>query len=279
MEAVLVTQVIQCDGCGGSVAFDAGRQAARCLFCGSIAVHADDGAETVLVPDAMLPFEVTHADADDRFRRWARSSWWHAAPLRGLSIELHALLLPVWHFDVALETHWAGLVPASTRSGSRPRAGVEHAELAALVPASMGLGEAELRALQPFREGAAVRFDLSLPHEVPALTERAAAEVARETLTAEHRQRIVRAQGLVRCRSSSLVRVREARLSMVPVYIGSFRYRDRPWRFVINGQTGAVTGRAPLDRWKLAAVIALVTAAVAVWWLLRHGLGGLLTGG
>jgi ribosomal protein S27E len=270
VEAVVVTQVIQCDACGGSVVFDAGRQAARCLFCGSVAVHADDGGETVLVPDAMLPFEITHADADERFRRWARSSWWYAAPLRSLSIELHQLLLPAWRFDAALETHWTGLVSASTRSGKRPVAGVEHAELTTRVPASMGLREAELLALQPFREGTTVRFDPALPHEVPALSERAAAEVARTQLTEEHRQRIVRAHALARCRCSVLVRIRDARLSMVPIYIGSFRYRDRPWRFVINGQTGTITGRAPLDRVKLAVAIGLVLAAVVVWLLVRQ---------
>jgi ribosomal protein S27E len=270
---VVVTQVIQCDACGGSVVFDAGRQVAKCLFCGSVAVHADDGGETVLVPDAMLPFEISRPDADDRFRRWARSSWWYAAPLRRLSIELHALLLPVWRFDASLETHWAGLVSAATRSGARPRAGVEHAELTARVPASMGLHEAELRALQPFREGAGERFDPSLPHEVPALTERAAAEVARGLLQAEHQQRIVQANRLKRCRIGSLVRIRDARLSMVPIYIGSFRYRDRPWRFVINGQTGSVTGRAPLDRVKLAVAIGLVAAVIAAWLLWRQGSG------
>jgi ribosomal protein S27E len=273
MEVFGVTQVIQCDACGGSVVFDAGRQAAQCLFCGSVAVHADDGGEAVLVPDAMLPFEVSRADADARFRGWARSSWWYAAPLRRLSIELHELLLPVWRFDAALETHWAGLVSAVTRSGARPQAGVEHAELTTLVPASMGLHEAELQALQPFREGTAVRFDPGLPHEVPALTERAAAEVARGLLTEEHRERIVRAHQLKRCRCSVLVRVREARLSMVPIYIGSFRYRDRPWRFVINGQTGRVTGKAPLDRVKLAVAIGLVIAVALVWLLLRQRTG------
>ncbi len=264
-----MTQVIQCDACGGSVVFDAGREAARCLFCGSVAVHADEGGEPVLVPDAMLPFEVTRAVADERFRRWARSSWWHAAPLRSLSIELHELLLPVWRFDAALETHWAGLVSAATRCGARPKAGVEHAELSTRVPASMGLGEAELLALEPFREGSATRFDRSLPHEVPALTERAAAEVARGLLTEEHRQRIVRGQRLKSCRCSVLVRVREARLSMVPIFIGSFRYRERPWRFVINGQTGKVTGRAPLDRFKIGAVIGLVIAVGLAWLMWR----------
>jgi len=265
----LVTTVIQCDACGGSVAFDAGRQAARCLFCGSVAVHADDRDEAPLCPDAMLPFEITHEQADERYRRWARSSWWHAAPLRHLAIELHELLLPVWCFEAALETHWAGLVSARTRSGAKPRAGVEHAELSARVPASMGLQEAELLALQPFREGAATRFDDGRPHEVPALSERAAAEEARAQLQQEHLRRIIKAHGLTRGRCSGLVRVREARLLMVPIYIGSVRHRGRPWRFVINGQTGAVVGRAPLDRRKIAVVVAVAVAVVAAWLLLR----------
>lgn len=265
-----MTTVIQCDACGGSVVFDAGRQAARCLFCASVAVHADDLGEAPLVPDGMLPFEISQQQADDRFRRWARSSWWYAAPLRHLPFEVHRLMLPVWRFDAALETHWAGLVSARTRSGHEPRAGIEHAELSTQVPASMGLGEAELKALQPFREGTAARFDDELPHEVPALSERGAADVARGQLEHEHRRRIMRSHKLKRCNTSVLMRVREARLLMVPIYIGSVRFRGRPWRLVINGQTGAVTGRAPLDHRKIAAVVGLVVAAVVAWLLLHH---------
>jgi hypothetical protein len=52
------------------------------------------------------------------------------------------------------------------------------------------------------------------------------------------------------------------------VYVGGFRHRDRPYRFVINAQSGRVFGRAPLDRWKVALAVALVLtllAAVLVW--------------
>ncbi len=265
-------QVIQCDACGGSVVYDASREVARCLFCDSVALRADEGGEAVHEPDVMLPFTVVRTEADERFRRWARSSWWHVESLRRLSIELQAVQLPVWRFDASLETHWAGLVVAGTRSGSKPRAGVEHAELSTLVTASMGLRKDELQRLQPFREGQAVRFDAGVPHEVPALSERAAAELARAQTTAEHRGRIVRARGLTRCRCSSMVRVREARLLMVPVFIGSFRYRDRPWRFVINGQTGAVSGRAPLDRRKITIAVLGVLAVVALFVLWRSGM-------
>ena len=52
---------------------------------------------------------------------------------------------------------------------------------------------------------------------------------------------------------------------MLPIYVGCVRFRDQPWRFVINGQTGRVTGRTPLDRTKVAIAIAVVLAAVLAW--------------
>ncbi|MEX1364411.1 MAG: hypothetical protein AB1Z98_14895 [Nannocystaceae bacterium] len=266
-----MTEVMRCEACGGSVVYDAAREAAACLFCASVALVVDDSGEATAAPDAMLPFEVDAEAARARFRRWARSSWWTPEPVRRLQVQLHPVLLPVWRFEATVETHWAGLVSARTRSGLRPRAGVEHAELEATVPASMGLREAELLALLPFREGAAASFDASSPHEVPGLSERAASEQARAQLLDEHRRRIHRAHRLERIRASALTRIRRSRLLMVPVYIGSFRYRDRAWRFVINGQTGTVSGLAPIDRRKIAVVVTLVVAGLAAWLLLRGG--------
>lgn len=264
-----MSTVIRCDACGGSVVYDAAQEAAACLFCASVALRPEDDGEARAAPDAMLPFEVDRDEVDASFRRWARSSWWTPEPVRRLTIELHQVLLPVWRVHASLETHWAGLVKARTKSGGRPRSGVEHAELETTVPASMGLRPAELSALLPFREGAATRFDDELPHEVPALSERAASEVAHQQLLAEHRHRIKRAHRLTRIRASALARVRDARLLMVPVYIGSFRFRDRAWRFVVNGQTGAVTGKAPIDHRKVALVVALVAVVVALVLVLR----------
>lgn len=249
--------------------YDADREAAACLFCASVSLHAQDGGESVVMPESMLPFEISAEQADRRFRRWSRSSWWYAEPVRRLSVKLEPMLLPVWSYDASLETHWAGLVPARNKSGSRPRSGVDHAKLHTMVPASLGVPQAELQALLPFHEGAAVRFDPELPHEVPALSERAATERARRLLIDEHRRRIMRAHKLSRCNASAVTRVRNAELSMMPIYIGSFRFRDRPWRLVINGQTGSVAGRPPLDHRKIAATIVLVALTIAAWLWLR----------
>jgi len=268
-------QVIQCDACGGSVVYDAAREVASCVFCGSVAVHPEDLADAIAPPDQAVAFSTTREQAAKAFAKWSRSSWWYPRELRDLSIELCDVMLPAWRFDAELETHWAGLKKARTRSGMRPTSGVARATETIMVPASLGLAAHELLALEPFHTAAAQPWDDpdadGTPMEVPSVTETAAEGLARTQLAERHRKAIARQYKLGRCNGTSLATIDTTRLVMLPIWIGSFRYRDLPWRFVINAQTGQVTGKAPISRTKvaLAVVAGLVVAALAAWWRSR----------
>jgi hypothetical protein len=50
--------------------------------------------------------------------------------------------------------------------------------------------------------------------------------------------------------------------ALLPVWILAYRYRDRVFRFLINGQNGRCTGTAPTSYKKIAAVIVLSIAAL-----------------
>ena len=91
---------------------------------------------------------------------------------------------------------------------------------------------------------------------------------ARLELCARHQRRIVSERGLVSANVSALIEERDVALVMLPIYIGSFRFRDRPWRFLINAQSGTVVGEAPVDRKKVALVVlvGLLVAGLALWW-------------
>jgi hypothetical protein len=39
---------------------------------------------------------------------------------------------------------------------------------------------------------------------------------------------------------------------LLPVWISAYRYRDKVYRFLINGQTGEVSGESPKSWWKVA---------------------------
>jgi hypothetical protein len=276
-----MSELLRCQACGGAVVWDAAQLGAACLFCGTVALELVITSEPVPTPEVALPVAVSRAIAEQRFRTWASKSWFRPPALRTAEVALHLLLLPAWRFHARLETHWAGLRPAATRSGKTPVAGVEHLELTTMVPASTGLSQAELAALQPFDEsqarpwrgvidqveGSGSPDDVEAIWEPPALTKRGARSRAHRELADIHRRRLARERGLVSARVSAVIEDRDVRLMLVPIYIGTFRFRDRPWRFLVNGQTGELVGKAPLDWRKVLALVVLALAIVGLIWL------------
>ncbi len=44
---------------------------------------------------------------------------------------------------------------------------------------------------------------------------------------------------------------------LLPVWIMAYRYKDEVYRFLVNGQTGQATGKAPISWFKVAAAIGI----------------------
>lgn len=266
--------VMECEGCGGTVVYDAAREHARCIFCASVALRPETLDVAPPQPDVAVPFAVRAELADATYRRWARSSWWYPAELRATTIGLETLWVPAWRFDATVEAHWAALRRAATQSGKQPVSGLDVTARRVLAPASLGLHEEELVALAPFDEKDAQAWtgnDAKIPYEVCATSEEAALVAARRLFASQARFDLSRSRGLSDCRVSVALADVQPRSMMLPVFIGSFRYQDRPYRFVVNGQTGKITGHAPIDQRKVAIVVAVVLAVVAIWlWYQRE---------
>lgn len=266
--------VMECEGCGGTVVYDAAREHARCIFCASVALRPETLDEPPPQPDVAVPFRVRPELADATFRRWARSSWWYPSELRKLTISLEQLWIPAWRFDASVEAHWAALRRAATQTGKQPVSGLDVSARRVWAPASLGLAEEELQALAPFDEVDAQAWtseDAKIPYEVGATSEAAALTTARRLFASQARFDLSRARGLSDCHVSVALTDVNARSLMLPVFIGSFRWQDRPYRFVINGQTGKITGHAPIDWRRVSIAVAIVLAIVAVWlWYQRE---------
>ena len=42
---------------------------------------------------------------------------------------------------------------------------------------------------------------------------------------------------------------------LMPVWIGAYRFRGRPYQVVVNGQTGEVEGDRPWSAWKIGLAV------------------------
>ena len=264
--------VVQCESCGGTVVFDAELEASKCLFCGSSKLAGvGEENEEIRNPDFHLLIEVDRERADEQYREWAQASWWSPKELRTLSVELRLMYLPAWWIRGEVESHWSGLVRASTKSGKTPVSGINRSTYEDIVTASQGVTSVELEELLPFRLDSRGPWDgeeSEIPFEVPGLSEEGARGLIHERLSNRHLQDILVEESLLSGTGSSFVHEEENQLYMLPVYIGAFRFRERPWRFLINAQTGEVVGDAPVDRKKVAAVtgaVLLGLVLLVVW--------------
>ena len=258
--------VTECENCGGLVVFDADTEAVKCVFCGDVSLTAAELSVGVQ-PTHAVPFVVSSEDATARFRAWARRAFWAPRGLADRAAELERVWIPAWRVRARVHATWTGLVSARTKSGKRPKAGLDVSEREVWVPGSLGLTQAELSALAPFSEAQQLPWDPSraeAPYEVGGLTSEGAIAAARSHFRSLASAALARAEGLEDPRVSVLLEDVVAVPWMLPVWVGCVRFRDRPWRFVINGQNGRTTGRAPIDRRKILLAVTLAVAVV-VW--------------
>lgn len=240
----------------------------RCLFCGRDALEAAE-LDAAAQPTDYVPFAVADTAARAAFKGWAKRRFWAPAGIRSARVELSRLFVPAWRWDGELETHWTGVVSAATRSGKRPATGSERGRVSGvLVPSSPALTPSELDAIAPYPTESAVALDGGEPPG-PWEVARLSPEVARargvDGMARVHGAEIAARSGVREMKTSAVALAAEGRSLLLPVWIGAYVFKDASYRVVINGQTGAVTGSAPIAWGKVAmAVLGLLMVALVV---------------
>jgi hypothetical protein len=57
---------------------------------------------------------------------------------------------------------------------------------------------------------------------------------------------------------------------MLPIWLSSFKYRDKTYQFVVNGQSGKVGGDYPVSGWRVALAILIAIAIIALLYMLTQ---------
>ena len=266
---------VQCRACGGAISMEAGHRSPRCLFCGEAALDVVAEPPVIEQPPTWLPFQIDAEAARVAFQSFARSSIWYPGDLRRARLELSPILLPAWAFVATVETHYAALVPdRSTRSNKRPVTGSESRRVKpVLIPSSSALTRHELAAIAPYNNASEAPFDANhpaAPFETSRLGREGARAQAQEALAATHERDLLQRLGAERIRVSCLFQGLDGRALLLPVYVGAYRYQGRLFRVVLNGQSGKLTGTAPIST---ARVIVAVLAMGALFLTLAACMG------
>jgi hypothetical protein len=273
-------EAVRCEGCGGSVAAAVGSMPA-CIFCGETSLQPVE-FEVLEQPSAHIPFAVDGPTAQEAFRAFASTGWFRPKALSDAKLTLRGVLLPAWAWSADLEVHWSGVVSAHSRSGKAPASGAGSYPIdQVLVPASATLRARELRALGAYDESALVPFDPELhptPYELSELTRSAARAAALARMEQIVAATLAQEHSLVSQRVSSLPHDLTGKSVLVPVWIGAYTWRDTVYRVLVQGQSGKLVAKAPVDWVRVASlVLAVITglALVAIAVALCAGLASL----
>jgi hypothetical protein len=274
------------------MSYDASVQALRCPFCGS--EHLDQQQDArVLRPSRVAPFLIARDDALARMRKWLGGSFWRPGDLAAAAAitKMTPVYVPYWVFSARTFTYWTadtGNTPPGARGDWYPLSGEHHGRYeGVLIGASSSLSPAETSAICPFdlaRAAPPEQIDLeNAVFEQFRVQRKYARPLARAGLEALERGACGQ---YVPGRSRNVkVNVRLEDLHgepvLLPVWIMAYRYNDKLFRFLVNGQSGRATGQAPTSWRKIAAVAAIAIAVllfVLLFFLVAAGASAMFGG-
>jgi hypothetical protein len=271
-------------------------RAGRCSFCDTAVVFDLDPHE-LFMPESVWPFELDARAARQRFRTWVGRRWLAPRDLaaRARAGKIDGVFVPYWSFDGHVRAVYTGRrgrthateepylddrgrprVRKKTKTRWRPAFGTVTLRYRdELIPGTKALPArllAKLRGLSAeARRAYAPELLAGYGAECYAVDLESAFERLQSSIEGRVRSKVRRDIGGDRQQIVTL----HSWHSQVgfhhllrPLWISSFRYGGRVYRFMIDGHDGRVVGERPWSRAKIAALIlATITVAAVVWWL------------
>lgn len=293
------TQVVHCPGCGAEVTLDENTLADQCPFCATPLARAETTAHRHPKPQGVLPFAFEEREAKDKMKSWLGSLWFAPSSLKKYAEAgrpLSGIYLPHYTYDAVGDADYQGqrgdaYYVTRTRTvmvDGKPQTqtyqerrirwtnvtgAVRHIFDDVLVPASETMGPTagraeyaggswDLAAMEPYRREYLAGFRAEAPAIALDQGYAKAKNVMERVLVRDIKFDIGGDEQRISSMSAHYAEITFKHV-LLPVWLASYRWKNTPYRVVINGRTGRVTGERPYSVWKiaLAVIVALGVAA------------------
>ncbi len=299
IEASGATRTFRCENCGSEVDAPREQRSLRCPFCDSAYVaELPIEQRTAQRPEFIIGFEVSREKAQELFFQWiGKNSFFRPGDLvtKSATEKQQGVYIPFWHFSMKAMSEWSaqigeywyrtetytvknaeGKSEVRTRTVQEtewwPLSGIYRKYYSGyLVSASKGLPQQEALAIQPYRLNTMMRYRPMylagwMSEEYSVSREAAMAATQQEFRTREYNAINVFLPGDVQSGLTvhTNLEVGGSDLILLPIHVLSYRYRDKVYRFLVNGQTGKTYGEKPWSSSKVAAVVMAVVLLLLV---------------
>lgn len=291
-------KTVVCKACGAETVYDALEISGVCPFCGSNQVMEAADRKT-MAPGGVVPFGVTAEAASDHFRKWIKKKWFCPKLAResARAKQFKGVYLPYWTFDADTETQYTAQFgrDREVKHGEEkkvvtdwfPTSGTYRESFDdELVCATDNHNQSMLLGLEPYHTEKNVAYKpeyvAGFAAERYAVGLKEAFQYAKENIKDKLKSNIT---SKIR-REKNADHVKDLMLHtyysnitykylLLPVWISSYKYKDKVYQFMVNGQTGKVAGKTPISPVKVAfTVAAVIIACVLIYLLMHNGYNG-----
>lgn len=287
---------VKCNACGAEIDKPPGKDAFACPFCGSDIV-ATAKSQKLIKPKALLPFRIEQEEVRARFKHWVRKLWFAPNELKKFNRteRLAGIYIPYWTYDCQTISAYTGqrgehyYVTVGSGKNRRtvrktrwyPASGVVFNSFNdVLILASESLPRRLADELEPWGLRDLVPYEdayLSGFQAESYQLDLVGGFVRAKEIMAEHIRQTVRMDIGGDTQRIFSISTQHDHLTfkhiLLPIWISAYKYRDKTYRYLVNGRTGEVQGERPYSWVKitLAVLGGLAVAAGIVWGLIAGG--------
>ncbi len=286
----VATKIVLCNSCGAENIYDVNAVSNVCPYCGSNHVMETTGEDS-MAPGALVTFRLDSKMAADRFREWIGGKFFcpKLAKESAKPDSFQGLYLPFWTFDSQTYNSYSGEYghrrtytdnDGNTRTKTdwySTRGRFDHFIDDMLVCASTRQNGGLITKLEPYNTSDVVEYKpeymAGYMAEKYTVKLQPAWEVAQSRiarLLKEEARSIIIASHHADAARNVVVNTEHNNITykyiMLPVWISSFKYEGKVYTFMVNGQTGKVSGSTPISWIKVALVVLAIIIVIALWY-------------
>ncbi len=257
----------ECNVCGAVLLADANTSATFCVYCKNPAIIKTRFSGK-FKPDKLIPFKITEEQSRGIYRQWIKRRRFAPKTFRlsDTIMSIKGIYTPYWLFD----GHASGKIEGeATRVRTWTSGDHQYTETKFYaverdgtanykklpVDAVKKLDDALAQQIEPYVYNELI--DFSLPYISGFMAERYDVDTSEAQIAMEQRAKAYLASTLKsRIKDYSTVKIKNAQIevsdvqahyAIFPLYMIVNQFKGKTYTFLINGQTGKISGETPID--------------------------------
>ncbi len=281
------SKVIICKSCGAESIYDELQIADICPYCGSTQVMQASEDVKTLAPGGVVPFQIDEKNAGTLFTKWIKGRFFcpKKAKQSARPDAFKGVYLPYWTYDAKTTTKYTARYgideERKDRDGNKHThtewyftGGVQKVDFDdVLVLGSKRYDNDLMQRIEPFDTANNVRYQPKFLQGFTAERYSIGLKDGWETAKSKMRKKIedeiktdierrFHADHVDSIEGKTAYADATYKYLLLPVWMSSFRYKNKLYRFLVNGQSGKVGGKAPVSAARVILVIAAILAAI-----------------